>query len=211
MTQSIRFNVKNREISIVGTGHVMKKSVEAVKKEIAEFKPDVVAIELDMNRFIAMNRNAKAKPKTPIQFLLMEIQNKAAKTTGIKAGTEMMTASNEARKHNIPTVLIDRDIRITLQRGLGNMTLKEKLKLVWGLIGGFFEVGNKAQLDALIDQKEELMEEFKKELPSIYRALVTERDRYMANAILKLPHSKILVVVGAGHVRGIKKGLEYRN
>ena len=105
-------------------------------------------------------------------------------------------------------MLIDQDIRVTLQRGLGNMTRKEKLKLVWGLIAGFFEVGNKDTLDALLDQKDDLMEEFKHELPSIYKAFVTERDIYMAQAVSNLPHSRILVVVGAGHLSGIKKLLE---
>jgi len=68
-------------------------------------------------------------------------------------------------------------------------------------------MGDKQALDSLISQKDELMLEFKRELPHLYRALVTERDSYMAGAISQLPFSRILVVVGAAHLNGIKKEL----
>ena len=82
-----------------------------------------------------------------------------------------------------------------------------KAKLIWGLAAGFFEMGDKQALDGLMNQKDELMLEFKRELPHLYRALVTERDNYMAGAISQLPFCRILVVVGAAHVNGIKKRL----
>lgn len=210
MAEITRFTSGDKQITIVGTGHVLKKSVALAKAEIKDFKPEVVALELDMNRFLALSRRTRRKPKGIIPLLLMNLQKKAAKTTGVRAGAEMMAAAKEARKHKIPIVLVDRDIRITLQRGLRNMTLREKAKLVWGLIAGFFEVGDKAKLNSIFDQKDELMEEFKHELPSIYKAFVTERDIFMAHSISQLPYSRILVVAGAGHAKGIRKRLEYR-
>jgi len=210
MAKIERFKSKDKEISIVGTGHVLRKSLQAVKSETQEFKPDVVALELDMPRFLALRKRKRPKPKGIVERLLFELQKEASKTTGVKAGAEMLAAAREARKHNIPVVLIDRDIRITLKRALHNMSFSEKLKLLVGMIGGIFEVRDKAKLDSLIGQKDELMEEFKKELPSFYKALVTERDVYMARAIASLPQSRVMVVVGAGHLNGLKKRLEYR-
>ena len=211
MAVKSHFFTEKKEITIVGTGHVMRKSVATVRAEIARFKPEAVALELDMGRFIALGRRVHKKPRGIVPLLLSVLQKKAARTTGIRAGSEMMAAAREARKHNIPVVLIDRDIRITLRNGLRSMTLREKARLVWGLVAGFFEVGNKHALDSLISQKETLMLEFKRELPHLYKALVTERDAYMAEGISQLPYSRILVVCGAAHLNGIRKRLEYRN
>ncbi|MEN6396380.1 MAG: TraB/GumN family protein, partial [Methanoregula sp.] len=47
------------ELRIVGTAHVSQKSVDEVKAAIDEFKPDVVAIELDPGRFNALKKQAR--------------------------------------------------------------------------------------------------------------------------------------------------------
>ncbi|MBU4202326.1 MAG: TraB/GumN family protein, partial [Candidatus Altiarchaeota archaeon] len=54
----------------------------------------------------------------------------------------------------------------------------------------------------------EIMEDLGREIPSAKEVLVDERDRYIANRILNLEARKVLVVVGAGHVEGIKKIIE---
>ncbi|MGB2674573.1 MAG: TraB/GumN family protein, partial [Methanoregula sp.] len=41
------------ELRIIGTAHVSQKSVDEVKAAIEEFRPDIVAIELDPARFLA--------------------------------------------------------------------------------------------------------------------------------------------------------------
>ena len=43
------------EIRLVGTAHVSAQSVEDVKRAIEEFQPDIVAVELDLARFHALN------------------------------------------------------------------------------------------------------------------------------------------------------------
>ncbi|HLD41962.1 MAG TPA: TraB/GumN family protein, partial [archaeon] len=50
------------------------------------------------------------------------------------------------------------------------------------------------------------MEEFQKQFPYLYKILVEERNQHMAQAIQKIQdkHEKIVVVVGAGHEKGIK-------
>jgi len=38
-------------LKIIGTAHVSKESIEEVKKAIITHQPDVVAVELDINRY----------------------------------------------------------------------------------------------------------------------------------------------------------------
>jgi pheromone shutdown protein TraB len=44
------------EIRIIGTAHVSQQSVDEVRTAIEEFKPDVVAIELDTARYTAVKK-----------------------------------------------------------------------------------------------------------------------------------------------------------
>jgi pheromone shutdown protein TraB len=43
--------------------------------------------------------------------------------------------------------------------------------------------------------------------PFIYEVLVDERDRYMAENLKRISKEKVLAIVGAGHVSGIKRYL----
>lgn len=42
-------------------------------------------------------------------------------------------------------------------------------------------------------------------VPPFYRALISERDRYMAKSLLGCPGERIVAVVGLAHVDGIEK------
>ena len=41
----------NPSLRLLGTAHISTKSVEAVKQQIAEFKPEIVAVELCKSRY----------------------------------------------------------------------------------------------------------------------------------------------------------------
>ena len=47
------------EIKIIGTAHVSQQSVDEVRTAIGDFRPDVVAIELDASRFTALKKQAR--------------------------------------------------------------------------------------------------------------------------------------------------------
>jgi pheromone shutdown protein TraB len=47
------------ELKIIGTAHVSQQSVDEVRAAIGDFKPDVVAIELDSSRFTALKKQAR--------------------------------------------------------------------------------------------------------------------------------------------------------
>ena len=41
-------------IRLVGTAHISRSSADLVKEQIADFKPDIVAVELDKDRLQAL-------------------------------------------------------------------------------------------------------------------------------------------------------------
>ena len=218
----------NDNILLVGTAHISKDSVKEVKETIEEFKPDIVAVELCKRRHEAITKKDKWE-NTPVtkllksnnaylmlaQTFLSSIQRKLGKEYGVEPGSEMIAAINEAEKHKIKVALVDRDISITLKRAWRKMGIREKFRLSWefikALIGYDEEELEELDLKKLMDQDviSTLMEEFKEIAPSISDVLIHERDEYIAKKILEeSKKGKVLAVVGAGHLKGIKKQLE---
>jgi pheromone shutdown-related protein TraB len=215
------------EIRIVGTAHVSQKSVEEVQSAIEEFKPDIVAIELDPARFSALKKQARDPTVDDVlevknfnsllvQWLLSYLQRKIGVDVGVEPGAEMKAAIEAAESHNIPVALVDRDIRLTLLRFWKSLGLIEKLKMFYALIVSIAEVDNGQEIDieSLKEQNviDAVMEEFRKFSPNGARALIDERDAYIAHQLILLkvqrPEGRILAVVGAGHRQGIMNYLE---
>ena len=61
--------VVNDRLVLVGTAHVSKASVEEVEEAIKEYKPDVVAVELDEKRYEVL-MNKKKWEETPITDMI---------------------------------------------------------------------------------------------------------------------------------------------
>jgi pheromone shutdown-related protein TraB len=215
------------EIRIVGTAHVSQKSVDEVRAAIEEFRPDVVAIELDPARFQALKQQAKDPSVRDVlevknfnsllaQWLLAYLQRKIGFDLGVEPGAEMKAAIGEAEQRGIPVALVDRDIRLTLLRFWNSLGFIGKIKMFWALIVSIAEVDNGEEIDveSLKDQDviAVVMEEFRKFSPSGARALIDERDAFIAHQLVLLkaqrPDGKILAVVGAGHRQGITAYLE---
>ena len=217
------------DILLVGTAHVSKDSVEEVKSAIKEFKPDVVAVELCRRRYQTLTEKEKWED-TPItsflqtdkaflilaQTFLASVQRKLGEEFGSEPGAEMLAAIEEAKKQGLRIELVDRDISVTLKRAWKKMGVREKFRLVWEFIKAM--VGyNEEELEE-IDLKElmkedvmsAMMKEFSEFAPSVSNVLIDERNKYIAKKILdaREKHGKVLAVVGAGHVKGIKEYLE---
>jgi pheromone shutdown-related protein TraB len=215
------------EIRIVGTAHVSQQSVDEVRTAIGEFIPDVVAIELDPSRFQALKRQA-ADPTVSdvlevknfnsllVQWLLAYLQRKIGFDVGVEPGAEMKAAIEEAEKRGIPIALVDRDIRVTLMRFWNSLGIIEKVRMFWALVISIAEVDNGQEIDieSLKDQDviDVVMQEFRKFSPNGARALIDERDAFIAHQLVLLktqrPEGKILAVVGAGHRQGISGYLD---
>ena len=216
------------EIKLVGTAHVSQNSIDEVRLAIEEFQPDVVAVELDRGRYAAIKKEGKPPEmedilkggnfnETLVQWMLAYIQRKIGMDVGVEPGAEMLAAINEAESREIPVALADRDIRITLSRFWSGMTVIEKLRLIYALmgtiIGGSDEDDEKIDIEALTKDKdliEMAIEEFHNFSPNGAYALIDERDAYLAHSLLRLSqrNEKVLGVVGAGHVKGIQRYFE---
>src|SRR3989344_2155680 len=221
-----RVFVGDKEIILVGTAHISEKSIELVDKTIADEKPDVVGVELDEQRFHQLKHHEEWKELDIgksvstgqtylllLNLLLANMQRQLGQQVGIKPGQEMLQAVEAAGKNKIPVVLLDRSARITLKRALAAIGFIEKIKLVFSITMAIFGGGKEAITAETVEQMKnkdvmtELMNQLSKEMPSLKKVLVDERDVVIANRILAAPGKKIVAVVGAGHVEGIKKHL----
>lgn len=211
------------EIKIIGTAHVSQKSVDEVRLGIETFQPDVIAIELDQGRYQGLKQGA-AEPDVEkildaknfnqllIQWVLAYIQRRIGMDVGVEPGAEMKAAIAMAEERNIEIALIDRDIRLTLQRFWGTMGIWEKLKMFYALAASMI-TSDTEDIDIEELKKDDMitfaMEEFQKFSPNASKALIAERDAYMTYQLLRLGKTKekILVVIGAGHRKGIEEYL----
>jgi pheromone shutdown-related protein TraB len=221
-------SVSGKEVLLIGTAHVSKESVELVKETIEKENPDVVAVELCEQRHHAIAEK-KRWDETDIskvikdgkgslflaQLLLTNFQRRVGDELGVKPGSEMVKALEMAKEKNIPIALVDRDIGVTLKRAAARMSLKEKVKVAYGLVSGIFgeEEVTAEMMEKLkeMDVLTEMLEELGREIPSIKEVLLDERNHYIADKIAALDAKKVVAVVGAGHVTGIKEILESKD
>ena len=216
----IQFEDKN--IFLIGTAHISKKSADLVKDVIIGENPDTVCIELDENRLDSLlNKNRwdnldlktiiKNKQLTTliISILLSSFQKRLGSKIGVNPGVELLEAYNISKEKNINTNLIDRDVKITLKRAWRKMNLYQQAKFISITIASIFtnEEISETQLEELKNKDilTELMEELGKEMPMLKTVLIDERDSFLAEKIRNAPGPKIVAVVGAGHVKGIKE------
>jgi len=143
-----------------------------------------------------------------VSKFLSYMQKRIGEDVGVKPGSEMMSAIDAAEEVGARVVLIDRDIQITLKRALNMMSVWEKIKFAAGLVGSIFSRGEVVEDIEKIKEKDtltEVMDYFQKMSPKAFDVLVTERDAYMARMLLDIPPEEdVVVVVGAGHQKGIK-------
>ncbi|UCH89456.1 MAG: TraB/GumN family protein [Thermoplasmata archaeon] len=190
-------------ILLVGTAHISEKSVEEVRKAITDYKPDIVAVELCKDRYIAL-RNKRRWENTSvidvlrsgkgflvlIQTFLAMIQRRLGKELGVEPGSEMLAAIKEARKADIEVALVDRKITVTFRRAWRSMTIGEKFKLVWHsmkALVGYDRALEEEEIDLEELMKEDMismmMEELRNFIPHATYALIDERDMYIAKQI----------------------------
>ena len=220
--------MKRECLTIIGTAHVSQNSVEEVKNAIYEQNPEVVAIELDIGRYERlMKEQAGIEEDEEISVtnvikenkvglfvasgILTYIQSKIGEDVDVKPGSEMIGAIEAANEIGAKIALIDRDINITLQRALNEMSLWEKLKFMMSAVFSLFASDDDLKdIEDLKNQDtlDEVMEYFKEASPSAYKVLVKERDAYLANSILNIPEDHVIAVVGAGHKEGMEKYLD---
>ena len=209
-----------REIILIGTAHISQASKELVRETIEAEKPDTICIELDEGRLKSI-RDPERWKKTDLRevikkkqlatlianLVLGSYQKRMGDQTGVKPGSELKEAADIATEKDIPIVLADRDIKITLKRTWACTPWYRKLSLLGGLFGSIFDKTEISEEElAKIKEQDALnsmMQEFGQTFPEVKQVLIDERDQYLASKIRNAEGKKIVAVVGAGHVKGI--------
>ena len=217
-------------LKIIGTSHIAKQSVDEIKKAITEDKPDIIALELDLERASALLTEQKNKLSITTIFQLgikgylfakigQYAQQKLGKMVGVAPGSEMKTALLYAKKQNLEVAFIDQPIRITLKNFSKELTWKEKFHFISEFFKGIFfpkrqikEYGltnfdlSKVPEEKIINQ---MVNQMKKHYPNIHKTLIADRNKYMIKKLIQLmrknPQKNILAIVGAGHKEGMEK------
>ena len=220
--------------TLLGTAHVSRASVEAVRDAIASGGFDVVAVELDENRLKALT-----DPDTMARLDLVEVirsertamfaanlalsayQRRLAEQLGIEPGAELKRAVLEARHRDLPVHLVDRDVGLTFRRASARLGFWGRAKLMGGLLASLLaeeSVGDD-EIEKLKqgDMLEASFSEFASDSPALYESVIAERDRYMAARLREVgegiggeplaPGTQVLAVVGAGHLQGLARHL----
>ncbi len=205
-----------QNLVLIGTSHIAKQSLIEVEEGILKEKPEVVALELDKNRFYALANKQKSRLRIrDIKLIGFKgylfakvgefVEKKLGKMVGVKPGDEMLKAAEIASKTGCKIALIDQKIEITLGNFSKELTWKEKFRFVVDFFKGLFSEKYRVKIDLTkVPEKEmitAMLKQVKERYPSFYKVLVTDRNKYMAARLAKLMenYSKIVAIVGAGH------------
>lgn len=215
---------RGRDIFIVGTAHVSQRSVEEVRRVIRELKPDTVCVELDQLRYSALvDRSTWQKldvfqviREKKVLFLLTSLalsayQRKIGAKLGVRPGSELLAAVETANDVGAQVVLADRDIQATLKRTWASIGFWNKVRLSAGLLSAPFAMEDidAEQIEKLKDRDaiSDMLQELAKVMPGVKEPLIDERDAYLMSSVEAAPGTKIVAVVGAGHVNGMVQQL----
>ncbi len=196
-------------IILVGVAHVIDLKVH-IERLIMEEDPDIVAVELDYGRYVALT--TKQQGEIPYFYRKMaEMQKNLADMLGGEVGSEMVTAVRTAQIMNKQVAFIDMDSQQIIKSVKKNMSLWEKVKMYGSLIFAPL-VGKKMgkkEVESIIEQEDRYIKEMKKKYPGLSKALFDDREKFMANNLKHLDGEdiKILAFVGDGHLEGLKKRL----
>ncbi len=208
--------------TLLGTAHISKASIEAVRSAIASGRFDAVAVELDEQRHKALTepdalaqldlvkviRERKIAPFAA-NLALAAYQRRLAEQLGVEPGAELKTAALEAGARGLSLQLIDRDVGITFRRILHKLRWWDRMKLIAGLGGGLFADDEVSPEDIERLKEGDMLEssfgEFARDTPSLYATLIDERDQFMAARLRERTDgaTRVLAVVGAGHLKGM--------
>lgn len=226
----VDININGSVVTLLGTAHVSRASAEKVNELLRSGQFDSVAVELcksrhnsiiDPDAFARMDlfqviREGKAAMVTA-NLALGAFQQRMAEQLDIKPGAEMRAAIDAAAEMDLPVLLVDREIATTLKRVYRNVPWWQRFNLLAGLVASVVsrhEVSEE-EIEKLKegDILESAFTQFAEQQHDLFVPLVDERDRYMAARLMQEAqhgqHKHILVVIGAGHMKGIEAYLKH--
>jgi pheromone shutdown-related protein TraB len=220
------------EYLMLGTAHVSRNSVDAVEALLAHEHFDAVAVELCDSRAQSMRdpeafkqmdlfkviRQGKAG-MVAASLVLSTFQKRLADQSGIQPGAEMKAAMDGADQRGLPLWLIDREVGTTLKRAWHSVGFWQRFGLLGGLLASVFEREEieQGEIEKLKqgDLLESAFSEFASESQPLFNSLIGERDAFMAARLREeaarsatVEPRRVLVVIGAGHLKGLRSLLQ---
>ncbi|HEX6612658.1 MAG TPA: TraB domain-containing protein, partial [Rhodanobacteraceae bacterium] len=139
------------EYVVLGTAHVSRASVAAVRALAERENFDAIAVELCESRAAGM-RDPEALAKMDLfqvirtgkagmvfaSLALSSFQRRIAEQYGIEPGAEMRAAMDGAAERSLPLWLVDREIGITLNHAYRGVRFRDRLGIMAGLFGSLF-------------------------------------------------------------------------
>lgn len=214
----------SRTFVLVGTAHVSRESLELVRRVIERERPDCVCVELDERRYAALaqeNRFDDLDLRTVIRerqlvtlvlnLVLAAYQRQLGLALGVMPGAELLEAARVARELGIPVLLCDRDVRITLRRAWRAMRWWRRFILVSFLLASLFQRPDLGEDDLRELRRRDVLSQLMRELgeafPGLKSVVIDERDLYLAQKLVEAPGERVVAVVGAGHLEGVRRAL----
>jgi len=220
--------------TLLGTAHVSRASVAAVRELIESENFDAIAVELCDTRYRALRDREAWRNLDLLQIIrqgkagmvaanlaLSAYQRRLAEQFGIEPGAEMKTAAELAEAQHKPVWLIDREVATTLKRAYRSVGFLQRFGLLGGLVASLFERGEVAEADIEKlkqgDMLQSAFSEFAEQSEPLFRSLIAERDSFMSARlreesakaqVLGAPVKRVLAVIGAGHLAGMTREIE---
>ncbi|MDR0526983.1 MAG: TraB/GumN family protein [Spirochaetaceae bacterium] len=213
-------------ITLIGTAHISRESIEEVSRCIREEKPDIVCVEIDSGRYDSItgaNWQKLDMIKTIREgkgFLLIanlvlsSFQRRLGSEAGVEPGEEMKAAIQIAKELGIPFAFCDREVQLTLRRAWAKCGFFSRAKLLSVLISSAFNTTkiSEEEIENLKKNSEldSMMNEISDFLPEVKETLIDERDYYLAAKIWEesAGKNKTVAVLGAGHLNGVRAHIE---
>ena len=215
--------------TLLGTAHVSRASVEAVRAAVASGAFDTVAVELDAGRLLSLTDpdtlarldlvKVIREGKTAMfaaNLALAAYQRRLAEQLGIEPGAELKVAAMDAQARGLRMHLIDREVGLTFKRALQKLGWWGRAKVSGGILMAMLadEKVEDSEIEKLKhgDILESSFGEFESGSPVLYETIIAERDRYMAANLRGMANAasgarEVLAVVGAGHLAGMARHL----
>lgn len=224
----VDLDIGRGRVTLLGTAHVSRASADSVRDLLESGGYDAVAIELCSSRYSALI-DPDALGKLDLFSVIREgrvymvvanlalaaYQQRLADQFGIEPGAEQRVAIDLANELDLDVVLVDREIGITLRRVAANLGWWNRLELFTGLVLSTLSHEEITEDDIEHLKEGDVLEttfaEFAQNRRDLYVPLIDERDRYIAARLrlelAKERHERLLVVLGAGHLRGVAEYL----
>ena len=224
------------EVIAIGTAHVSAQSLKDVETVFELYQPNAVAVELCKQRLQVLMEPERWKHLNIAELIkqkkiwllcssliLSAFQKKLAQDVGVLPGMEMKTTVELAQKNKIKVILADREIRTTLARAWAKIGFFSRFHLGSFLLTSLFVTKPIPPEEIERMKSKDVLEDLLSELPKAYiplkNIILDERDsclaeniRQGANEITKHTDrpQRILAVLGAAHLKGVKQNLQQK-